>query len=231
MHFIKKLNKLVLVVCFCTFIGSSVQVRASDTLSLIRTGVSALDIVLNEFSAVNPQTKQATSIIYEITSSYNLSQAIVQNLLNKGFNLGEIYYIALLHQSTGKSITEILRMKTLLDQQSGQVAGSHPGRGWGVLAHQLGVHPSTLNKNRVAAKKKHAQKKSFSGLKASDEKTSEKKSLWDRFFGSDDDKAKLGKEKSSSPKVATKPNKGPKEKGPKNKGGKFKGGGGKGKKK
>lgn len=124
--------------------------HASDILSTIHTGLTVLDVALNEFN-VRSQTVDGTrAVINEISTSFNLTNAYINMLHQQGYSYDQIYYLGLLSKQSGLTVDELVKKKS-------------KGIGWGELAHSLGIHPSELNKARVALKKEEKTKKDNPG--------------------------------------------------------------------
>lgn len=118
----------------------------AGTLSAIQTGLDVLDTALNAINRQAEGADGAVQVVDEIQTAFNLSSSVIRGLTGQGYSYGEIYYLGLLQKQTGQSLEEIIKQRK-------------PGTGWGDLAHQLGIHPSTLNKRRVSLKKEYKAKK------------------------------------------------------------------------
>jgi len=107
----------------------------------VNTGNKSLDNFLTNMAvdyAAGKITKEALSD--ELNFCFGISYKDFNMIMKKGYNAGEAYLIGLLHKQSGKPVSLMIRNRK-------------PGQGWGKLAHELGIHPSELNKMRVAMKK------------------------------------------------------------------------------
>ncbi len=134
-------KKIAIILMLIVSSGMPVLGHAVDTLRIIQTGLNVLDAALNDMSRSGQTTSGAIQMAATLADAFGFSNSLTNSLRRQGYNDGEIYYLGLLHRQTGRSIEYLLKNKP-------------KGMGWGELAHRLGVHPSALNKARVALKKK-----------------------------------------------------------------------------
>lgn len=136
------MKHLILCIAICL-----VALTASAQSNLqVNAGNSSLNGFLTNMATDFATGKlSANSLKDELKFCFGLSYGDFNLLMSRGYNAGETYLVGMLHDKTGKSVRELIRNRK-------------PGQGWGQLAHQLGIHPSELNKMRVAMKKKWKQK-------------------------------------------------------------------------
>jgi len=142
MKALKYSSKICCLLCLFFFL------QASSWFPKVFTGVQVLDNALYAFDIQSQTISGARQVINEIAYSFNLTNVMINSLHQQGYTYSQIYYLGLLSQQSGRSIDSILTTK------------NSQGIGWGQLAHKLGIHPSVLNKERVALKKKYKNKKS-----------------------------------------------------------------------
>lgn len=127
-------------VVLCLLLSFSSPSRALELSRIIQTGVQVLDAALNDIAHRGETTAGAIQIAESMMYYFGFAPSLTDSLRQRGYNYGEIYYLGLLHRRTGRSIDDLLLQNPR-------------GIGWGNLAHRMGVHPSELNRTRVALKK------------------------------------------------------------------------------
>lgn len=131
------MKRILFSLLFCFFVLSA----SAQTSTQVNTGDKSLSNFLTNMAVDYAAGKIAKEVLSdELKFCFGMSYKDFNLVMNKGYNAGEAYMIGLLHKRTGKSVDWIIRNR-------------RPGQGWGQLAHQLGIHPSELNKMRVAMKK------------------------------------------------------------------------------
>lgn len=130
--------KFVLVIAFFVSLITFCFSMGTPMAAGIKTGKDELDEALDELKKKSRSPQGAAELEAEIKKS--VSPQNFRFLKGSGFHLVEIYYFSLLSNHTGKNIKSIAAMR-------------NKGVGWGVLAKDLAVQPSALNKFRVAIRK------------------------------------------------------------------------------
>jgi len=131
------MRRLFLISAIC-FLALTANAQVSSNVS---AGDKNLDGFLTNLAkdyAAGRMNKQ--SFIDELKFNFGLSSGDFNALMTKGYNAGDAYLLGMLRKRSGKSLEDLIRNR-------------RPGQGWGELAHELGIHPSELNKMRVAMKK------------------------------------------------------------------------------
>lgn len=131
------MKRVLLSLLFCFFVfQASAQVNTQ-----VNVGDKSLDNFLTNMAVDYAAGKIAKEVLSdELNFCFGMSYKDFNMVMNKGYNAGDAYLIGLLHKQSGKPVSLIIKKR-------------RPGQGWGQLAHQLGIHPSELNKMRVAMKK------------------------------------------------------------------------------
>lgn len=142
----KRMMALAIVLFFAS---NSIALEYAANFS-IKTGDASLDLALTNINKQSGTKDGALAVRLEIEKEYSVPKADISFLLKNKYSLAEIYYMALLSRMTKKNIRKVAALKG-------------KGIGWGALAKEMGVKPSTLNKFRVQIKKQQKTKTVVSG--------------------------------------------------------------------
>jgi len=153
----KKSNYFIFLIALFLFTFSAQAV----TFEKIQTGLHVLDDSLYLMDKQSQTVSGARFVVDEIAYTFGIGESNIYSLHRQGYTYGQIYYLYLLSRQAHRPIDYFIKQKS-------------NGIGWGELAHRLGVHPSVLNKSRVAYNKKFKDHKGIKETPNFDDNSSSK---------------------------------------------------------
>lgn len=115
----------------------NVSVRAADKSYDFQTGSASLDRALNKIAGQGDEWPESLDVAREITEKFGINQALINRLVEMGYNYGEIYLMGLLHERAHVPVESL-------------VAFLNKGMSWNEVVGKVGLTPQRINSYRMA---------------------------------------------------------------------------------
>lgn len=145
-----KVNLKMLVIVGVAFTLCLLTTNA-QTVGAINTGITDLDADLNEVNAL--ADKDIVAFTNMIASDYNTTVSAVNNIISSGLKPAETLLAFVVGAITNKPVTDVVKTYK-----------ANKGKGWGVVAMQLGIKPGSPEFHQLKGKCK-SNKDKFKKIK------------------------------------------------------------------